>query len=184
MRLRNGSSLLCLEETRARGSRALPHLERKEAKHMQTQPPLTAQAVTTTYTIIGWVLQGGVLLSAAVIVLGSVMMALQPDTFAPQQLQSFPQTFGQVWTGLLALRPQAIITLGLLVLIATPVMRVAVSLVAFAVERDWRFVTITLLVLLILLFSIFSAGAVVVVGTTPALLPWGLLLDLSRADLC
>ncbi len=131
---------------------------------MQTQPPLTAQAVTTTYTIIGWVLQGGVLLSAAVIVLGSVMMALQPDTFAPQQLQSFPQTFGQVWTGLLALRPQAIITLGLLVLIATPVMRVAVSLVAFAVERDWRFVTITLLVLLILLFSIFSAGAVVVVG--------------------
>ena len=67
MRLRNGSSLLCLEETRARGSRVLQHLERKEAKRMQTQPPPTAQAVTTTYMIIGWVLQGGVLLSAVTI---------------------------------------------------------------------------------------------------------------------
>jgi uncharacterized protein len=124
----------------------------------------TAQVVNTTYTIIGEVLQGGVLLSAAVIVVGLIMMALQPDKFAPQRLLLFPQTFSQVWTGLLALRPQAVITLGLLLLIATPVVRVAVSIVAFAVEHDRRFVVITAVVLLILLFSIFYVGAVVVVG--------------------
>jgi uncharacterized membrane protein YfcA len=91
-------------------------------------------------------------------------MALQPDKFAPQRLLQFPQTFGEIWTRLLALRPQAVITLGLLLLIATPVVRVAVSIVAFAVEHDRRFVVITTAVLLILLFSIFYVGAVVVVG--------------------
>ncbi len=114
--------------------------------------------------MIGWVLQGGVILSAAVIFIGLFLELLQPNKFAPQKLQMFPQTFGQVWAGLLILRPQAVITLGLLLLIATPVARVAVSIVAFAVERDWRFVAITTVVLLILLFSIFYVGGVVVVG--------------------
>ncbi|GAC1393183.1 MAG: DUF1634 domain-containing protein [Ktedonobacteraceae bacterium] len=114
-----------------------------------------AKIANTTSTMIGGILQGGVLLSAVVIVIGLLMLSLQPDKFAPQKLQLFPQTFGQVWTGLLALRPQAVITLGLLLLIATPVIRVAVSIVAFAVEGDRRFVAITTVVLLILLFSLF-----------------------------
>jgi uncharacterized membrane protein YfcA/uncharacterized membrane protein len=125
---------------------------------------LAAQTVAKTYTLIGWVLQGGVLLSAAVILLGLFLEFLQPNKFAPQKLQMFPQTFSQVWAGLLVLRPQAVIALGLLLLIATPVMRVAVSIIAFVAEHDWKFVVITLLVLLILLFSIFYVGAVAVVG--------------------
>ncbi len=92
------------------------------------------------------------------------MLSLQPDKFAPQKLQLFPQTFSQVWIGLLALRPQAVITLGLLLLIATPVVRVAASIPAFAIERDRRFVVITTIVLLVLLFSIFYVGAVLVQG--------------------
>jgi len=124
------------------------------------QSPCEPQVVAITYTIIGWVLQAGVILSAAVIAIGLLLMALQPDTFAPAQLQQFPHTFAQVATGVPALRPQAVIALGLLLLIATPVLRVAVSLVTFAVERDWRFVVITLLVLLILLFSIFFGDQV------------------------
>ncbi len=120
------------------------------------------QAVDATYTIIGWVLQGGVILSAAVIALGVLLELLQPNKFAPQQLQAFPHSFGQVWTGVLALQPQAVIALGLLLLIATPVLRVAVSIAAFAVEHDWRFVVITTVVLLILLFSIFYVGNSVV----------------------
>jgi uncharacterized membrane protein YfcA len=91
-------------------------------------------------------------------------MAFQPHKFAPQNLLNFPQTFGQVWAGLLTLNPQAVITLGLLLLIATPVMRVAVSIIAFAAERDWRYVVITCIVLIILLFSIFYVGAVASVG--------------------
>jgi uncharacterized membrane protein YfcA/uncharacterized membrane protein len=131
--------------------------------HLPSHQSSAARA-STIYGIIGWVLQGGVLVAAAVIVLGLLLELLQPNKFAPQKLQDFPQTFDQVWAGLLVLRPQAVITLGLLLLIATPVLRVAVSVAAFAVERDRRFVVITLLVLLILLFSIFYVGAVVVVG--------------------
>ncbi len=133
--------------------------------HPPSQPPEGQYiAVATTYTIIGWVLQGGVILSAAVIVIGLFLEFLQPNKFAPQKLQMFPHTFGQVWAGLLVLRPQAVIALGLLLLIATPVVRVAVSIVAFAAERDRRFVVITTVVLLILLFSIFYVGNVVAVG--------------------
>jgi uncharacterized membrane protein YfcA/uncharacterized membrane protein len=152
---------------------------------MQTQPPSTGQskedtlpvqpplqqtvarhAATTNNTnaVIGWILEGGVLISAAVILFGLFLELLQPNKFAPQKLQSFPQTFGQVWAGLLIMRPQAFITLGLLLLIATPVVRVATSIVAFAIERDRRFVVITFVVLAILLFSIFFVGGIVVAG--------------------
>ncbi len=125
-----------------------------------SQPPGEPQAVATTYAIIGWVLQGGVIVSVVVIAIGLLLLSLQPNTFAPQQLQMLPHTFAQVGTALLALQPQAVIALGLLLLIATPVVRVAISMVAFAVERDWRFVVISLLVLLILPFSIFFGGQV------------------------
>lgn len=58
-----------------------------------------------------------------------------------------------MWAGLVGLHPQAFITLGLLLLIATPVMRVAVSVVAFAIEHDRLYVVITLVVLAILITS-------------------------------
>ncbi|GAC1383040.1 MAG: hypothetical protein NVS4B7_01900 [Ktedonobacteraceae bacterium] len=118
----------------------------------------------TTANIIGWILQAGVLLSAAIILIGLLLLLARSWNLSGQRLQTFPQTLSQVWTGLLVLRPQAIITLGLLLLIATPVMRVAVSIVAFAIERDRRYVAITLAVLTILLFSIFLVGNMVTNG--------------------
>jgi uncharacterized membrane protein len=49
--------------------------------------------------------------------------------------------------------PQAIIASGLLLLIVTPVVSVITSVVAFAIERDRRFVVIALVVLAILITS-------------------------------
>ena len=46
------------------------------------------------------------------------------------------------------------IQLGLLVLIATPIARVAFSLVAFALQRDRIYVIVTLIVLAVLLYSL------------------------------
>lgn len=69
----------------------------------------------------------------------------------------FPSSLGDVFGGLLALKPYSIIALGLLVLIAIPVMRVAVSVVAFTLERDWLYVWITAFVLFVLLLS-FAIG--------------------------
>lgn len=109
-------------------------------------------------TGIGWILQGGVLLSAAVIVLGLLLLPSRPGGLSLQRVLAFPQTFGQVLAGLLVLRPQAVIMLGLVLLIATPVLRVVASVIAFAFERDRRYVVITLIVLAILLFSIISGS--------------------------
>jgi uncharacterized membrane protein len=49
--------------------------------------------------------------------------------------------------------------LGLLLLIATPVMRVAVSVLIFVHQRDWTFVVITSVVLVLLVLS-FVLGRV------------------------
>lgn len=108
---------------------------------------------------IGWILQGGVILSAAVILLGMLLLPIRPGGLSPERVLAFPQTLGQVAAGLLIVRPQAIITLGLLLLIATPIVRVAASVIAFAIERDRRYVLITIVVLLILLISLFFGGA-------------------------
>jgi uncharacterized membrane protein len=72
----------------------------------------------------------------------------------------FPNSLGAVFSGALALKPYAIISLGLLVLIAIPVMRVAVSTIAFALERDWLYGLITAFVfaMLMLSFAIGEAG--------------------------
>lgn len=66
-----------------------------------------------------------------------------------------PTDFGFLWSSLVALRPVGLAQAGLVVLIATPVVRVAASVVAFALEGDRLYAGITLVVLAILLASLF-----------------------------
>lgn len=105
--------------------------------------------------IISNVLRGGVLLSAAIIAIGVVDFYWQYIGAHGRgfNTSNFPHTLGAVGAGLVHGDPVAIIALGLLVLLATPVMRVAVSIITFAIERDWIFTCVTLLVLCILLVS-------------------------------
>jgi uncharacterized membrane protein YfcA/uncharacterized membrane protein len=126
------------------------------------QEPIQAEETKTKVpanTIIGWILQGGVILSAIVIIIGLLLLPTRPGGLSGQRLLNFPFSFEQVVQGLLIIRPQAIIALGLILLMATPVMRVAVSIITFAFERDRQYVLITFLVLVILLFSIFFLGS-------------------------
>ncbi|HLZ56701.1 MAG TPA: DUF1634 domain-containing protein [Ktedonosporobacter sp.] len=104
-------------------------------------------------TIIGWVLQAGVIVSSVIIALGTLLLLLSPGGLTVDLGQAYPHSIEQVWTGILAFQPQAIIALGLLCLIATPVLRVAISIFAFAREHDRMYVLITLLVLAILITS-------------------------------
>jgi uncharacterized membrane protein len=62
--------------------------------------------------------------------------------------------FSALVTDLLAIRPIGLAQAGLVVLIATPVVRVAASVVAFALEGDRLYAAITLAVLAILLTSL------------------------------
>lgn len=141
-----------------------PEENRSPKENIQEQYQESASKKETFGTnIIGWVLQGGVILSAIIIALGLLLLPFSSGGLSVQRLLNFPQTLGQVGQGLLILRPQAVIALGLLLLIATPVLRVAVSIITFLFERDRKYVVITFIVLGILLFSIFFLGSTAVV---------------------
>ena len=107
--------------------------------------------------IVSLVLRAGVILSASIICIGLALLAAK-GTIAPgmrlEAALSYPRSASALIAGLFALDPASVITLGLLVLIATPFARVAVSIAAFAVERDWRYVAVTALVLAILIAGI------------------------------
>lgn len=106
---------------------------------------------------ISRVLRIGVTLSAAFIVagvIGSFLAGWEGSLIGAAPGIVAPTAFTQLRTGLLELRPIAITQLGLLLLIATPVTRVAVSVAGFARERDALYVAITLGVLAILLASL------------------------------
>lgn len=108
----------------------------------------SAASIHEAEIAISQVLRGGVLLSALLISIGAIWYFIHPvaDGVA---LTTLPTVVQGVAHG----DPRALIMLGLLVLLATPVVRVAVSIYAFAREHDWRFVVITSIVLATLLVS-------------------------------
>ena len=58
--------------------------------------------------------------------------------------------------------PVTLMFVGLVILMFTPVLRVITAVFGFAIERDWRFVTVSSIVLLLLMgeimYSIFLKG--------------------------
>ena len=58
--------------------------------------------------------------------------------------------------GILHLRGRAIIQAGIILLIATPVIRIAFSAIGFVLERDFLYTGITLLVLIIIISSMLG----------------------------
>jgi uncharacterized membrane protein len=118
--------------------------------------------------LISNLLRAGVVVSMALIVLGTVVMFTRNPSYFTQaaELQplitpgmKFPHTLRDLLAGLRQLHGEAIVTLGLLVLIATPVVRVAVSIFAFIYQGDRVFVLITTTVLCLLLLSLFLGRA-------------------------
>jgi uncharacterized membrane protein len=103
--------------------------------------------------LISYVLRGGVLLSAGLLILGSLLYGVGALRGGAPTSPSFPHSLGDIFSGLARRDPMAVLSLGLLVLLLTPVARVLISIFAFARERDWLYVGITTVVLLILLVS-------------------------------
>ena len=108
-------------------------------------------------------LRAGVILSAAVVFAGALVYlahhASEPALYRvfrgqPAELRSLTG----ILSGIRQLHGRAIIQLGLLLLIATPVARVVFSAVAFFRQRDWLYVALTLTVLAILAASLFQGA--------------------------
>jgi len=112
-------------------------------------------------TVMGRLLQIGVLLASAVVLLGGILYVrahagapMNYTTFAgePEELRHPAQLFHLIATG----DGAAIVQLGLLLLIATPIARVVFAVVGFAIERDRLYVAVSLVVLAVLMISLFS----------------------------
>ena len=114
--------------------------------------------------LIGRLLQVGVLVAAAVVMIGGIMLLVQhgntPVEFRTFSAASSPlEGLVGIFRGCFALDSRSIVQLGLVLLIATPVMRVALTLVTFALQRDRLYVLITSVVLVLLLYGLIWGRA-------------------------
>jgi len=109
--------------------------------------------------VIGNLLRAGVALSASVVLLGGIVyLSRHGGAHAdyhvfqgePTELRHLRGIFRQA----IGLSGRGLIQLGVLLLIATPIARVAFSIFGFAEERDWMYVGFTVIVLLVLMYSL------------------------------
>ncbi|AXC10448.1 hypothetical protein ACPOL_1097 [Acidisarcina polymorpha] len=107
---------------------------------------------------IGHMLRIGVTLAAVVVGAGGVLY-LRSETAAPDFVHFHAtadhlRTVSGVLHGVQRLDPASIIQLGVLLLVATPVVRVMLCVIGFARQRDRLYVGVSALVLLILTYSL------------------------------
>jgi Predicted membrane protein len=112
--------------------------------------------------IIGTLLRFGVVTASIIALIGGIIylsvhgMEMRPvyNTFhgEPSAYTSFAGIMDKVFS----LDARGIMQLGAVVLIMTPILRVVCSLFSFAIEGDRMYVVITLVVLSVILFSMFS----------------------------
>ena len=115
--------------------------------------------------MVGNLLRVGVIVSALVVFAGGVLFLLHHGEEEVEPRHEFhPEAREFRKPDLIVAaaargRSRGLIQLGLLLLIATPVARVVFAAFAFLRQRDFVYVAITLIVLAVLLYSLFSGHA-------------------------
>jgi len=125
-------------------------------------PTLSVWTDRKVEDLIGNLLRAGVFLSALIVFVGAaVYLARHGSELAdyrvfhgePNQLRTIPGVLHEAFS----FQGRGIIQLGLLLLIATPVARVVLSIIGFAAERDRMYVGFATIVLVILMYSLFGS---------------------------
>jgi uncharacterized membrane protein len=119
---------------------------------------------TDMQAVIGWVLRIGVIVSISIVFFGGVIFLYRhghevADHHKFVGIPDFIQSFGGIMHGIITFRGQAIIQLGIILLIATPILRVIFSTIGFVLEKDKLYIFISLLVLFIIFISMISGHA-------------------------
>ena len=114
--------------------------------------------------VIGLTLRYGVIISIALVLIGIALFHVKGEALgcsetlvmsptSPINTTVIPPMYAL--SRLPSLDPLSFVILGLMVLIATPVLRVALGIASFAMERDWLYVFITAVVFMNLMLAIF-----------------------------
>ncbi|HLK57508.1 MAG TPA: DUF1634 domain-containing protein [Chthonomonadaceae bacterium] len=114
---------------------------------------------TRVEEIMGKLLQAGVLLAAAVVLVSGIFYLIRYGNTLPhyrifrgepQDLRSVPGIVRFALGG----HSRGLLQVGLLLLLATPIARVVFSVYAFIREKDRLYIGVTLLVLAVLIYSL------------------------------
>ena len=130
---------------------------------MQQSPQQHGPTDMQMDSAIANMLRFGISLAATLMILGG-WFYIQHPTMQPADYQHFHGTsealrnLGKVLTGARLADSTSVLELGIVLLIATPVARVALCVVDFARQRDMLYVVVSLGVLLVLLYSLFRGG--------------------------
>jgi uncharacterized membrane protein len=120
---------------------------------------MTSEADVKMEVAISQMLRAGVSLAAVVVFIGGLLYVLQAHGLAPdyRHFHGIREPADQIPPPLVAhhLDSRNIIRVGLLLLIATPILRVAYCVYSFATQRDKIYVVVSSLVLAVLLYGFF-----------------------------
>lgn len=113
--------------------------------------------------MVSILLRAGVTIAGIVVLAGGVFFLSRhgggpADHHAFHGQPAIDRLLSGIVAGAIALRPRSVIQLGVLALVATPILRVALALAGFALERDRTYVVVTAIVLGVLVGSLI-AGA-------------------------
>lgn len=113
--------------------------------------------------IIGNLLKLGVLISSFIVIIGAILYLARHGSEAPNYhiFYGEPSDLRSPW-GIFrdasGFSGRGVIQFGLLLLIATPIMRVAFTVISFIIQKDRVYVGVTFIVLAVLLFSLAGGG--------------------------
>ena len=129
----------------------------------QPQTGTTGPSEHAAEQLIGRLLQLGVILSATLVLIGGIKLEAERGSTHPNYAvfsgtDAALRSVGSIVATARQGDGRAVIQLGLLVLIATPIARVAFMLVMFALQRDRLYVVLTTIVLLLLLYGLLSGA--------------------------
>lgn len=115
--------------------------------------------------LIGQVLRYGVMLSGSVAIIGGLWYLYQHGSGIPHYTKFNGEpagytSFTGIFKGLMEGNATEIIQFGVVILIATPIIRIIFSLISFIFEKDKLYIIITFIVLSIILFSMSGGLAV------------------------
>ncbi|ROI00326.1 DUF1634 domain-containing protein [Chryseobacterium daecheongense] len=113
---------------------------------------------------VGNLLRLGVILSVITSLIGFIKLFLEgfkmPKNYSAFDIgTSSEKVWGHFWNSLCKGEGMAIIQLGILLLIFTPLMRIVFALIGYLKEKDYKYVLISSIVLVIMAISFFTGYA-------------------------
>lgn len=118
-------------------------------------PPTSTEE--NVYSVVYYALLGGMIASSILFAIGIVRALMHPGYYplTTDWVRSH-YNFSWVMHGLATLDPVALMMVAALLLILTPIVRVIVSIYAFLVDRDFKFVVITGIVFLVMVTTVVA----------------------------